>query len=46
MQLAQGDRMVHRYSGGREAGNTGDGKVRCRDTGREMAAKAGLGHRI
>lgn len=24
----------------------GDGKKRCGDTGREMAAKAGLAHRI
>lgn len=29
---------------GHEAGNVGDGAMRCGDTGRKMAAKAGLGH--
>lgn len=47
VKLAQGARMVHMYSQwGHEAGNMGDGKIRCGDTGREMAAKADLAHRI
>lgn len=36
--------LTHTHSGGHEGGNMGDGEMTCGDSGREMAAKAGLGH--
>lgn len=35
---------ISSQDGGHDAGHMGDGEMRCGDMGKEMAAKAGLGH--